>query len=210
MSKTFHKTILRVILVLIIVTGSVSAINAQNVALTAYAGFMYNSQIYYYLGEANVSNSASYGADVEVYIKKRISFQLLYNRCDPNVKFIEYGELKSGTFKMSIENIHTGLLMNFAYGSFKPYGSLTFGATRYHLKDLDVTDSWRFSIAPAFGTKIFINDIVGLKLQARLIVPMEFTDAKIFIETNKEDKVSNFGIPIVHADFTAGIFFVLK
>ncbi len=90
-------------------------------------------------------------------------------------------------------------MLELAYGEVKPFIALSFGATRFHLKDLDISDSWRFSVAPVFGTKIYFNDVVGLRLQGRLLLPMEFTDAKIFIHSDEKAN-KDFNIPIVQGD----------
>jgi hypothetical protein len=139
-----------------------------------------------------------------------MSLVIMYNRCDPKVKFLEYGHLRTGIYKMSINNFYVGVLMNFAYGNIKPYGSVSLGASQFHLKKTDVNDSWRFSVAPAFGSKFFFNDVLGLRLQVRLFLPMEFTDEKIFVGSDTENSQNDFGIPVIQADLTAGLFVVIK
>ncbi len=198
------------LLILLLVFGLNTSLFAQISELSASAGFMFNGKISYYEGEANVFNNVSYGGIFGVAITSRIKIETIYNRCDTKVEFLEYNYLNKGTYKMLVENFHVGAMLELAYGNVKPYVALSLGATRFHLKDISEADSWRFSVAPAFGTKFFFNDIVGMRLQARLILPMEFSDAQIFINSEEDKEIRNFRIPIVQADITAGIFVVLK
>ena len=97
-----------------------------------------------------------------------------------------------------------------------PFGVFTLGATRFDIKnavDLEgggtpvhYSDTWAFSIALAGGAKIFLAERIGIRLQARLGMPMLFNGLYLGIGTGGASGGASFRVPLVQFDLSAGLF----
>ena len=97
-----------------------------------------------------------------------------------------------------------------------PFGVFTLGATRFDIKnavDLEgggtpvhYSNTWAFSIALAGGAKIFLAERIGIRLQARLGMPMLFNGLYLGIGTGGASGGASFRVPLVQFDLSAGLF----
>lgn len=91
------------------------------------------------------------------------------------------------------------------------FGTFKVGAIYYNTKNVE--DVWRFLINIGGGLKYFINDKVGIKLQANMYLPLYFNGGGIYCGIGSSG--SNCGaslnstIIVFQGDLTAGIIFNL-
>lgn len=94
---------------------------------------------------------------------------------------------------------------------FIPYGLFTLGVSRY-APEKATEEYWRFAINAGLGVKYFITDNVGLRIQARLLMPLYFSGAGFGCSIGTGGSGCGtgigFGSEILQADFTGGV--VLK
>ena len=89
-----------------------------------------------------------------------------------------------------------------------PFGSFNIGATRFNLKEsysygeLNAGEKWYMSVALAAGAKILLGDALGIRLQARVGMPMSFNG--LWLGTGGSG--ASFYVPVAQFDFTAGVF----
>ena len=67
-------------------------------------------------------------------------------------------------------------------------------------------DTYTFSIALAGGAKIFLGERLGLRLQARLGMPMLFNGLYLGVGTGGASGGLSFHVPTVMFDLSAGVF----
>lgn len=95
--------------------------------------------------------------------------------------------------------------------SFVPYGLLTLGMARF-APELATQDYFRFAMNAGLGMKYFFTDKVGIRLQARLLMPLYFSGAGFGCSIGTGGSGCGtgvgFGSEILQADFTGGV--VLK
>ncbi|MCK4747444.1 MAG: hypothetical protein KAT15_10425, partial [Bacteroidales bacterium] len=99
--------------------------------------------------------------------------------------------------------------VDLATDKIKPFGAVTLGLARFHLKqttgDLREADEWKFSATLGGGVKIFLHDRIGIRLQARLGLPMTFEGLWVGGGTGGASGGASFRIPIVQLDLSAGL-----
>ena len=121
-------------------------------------------------------------------------------------------------FNVSIEYYQVGGLQQVDVGSpvLAPFGAFTLGATRFNVTDrVDLEgdgsayysgDAWAFSATLSGGAKIFLHERIGIRLQARLGMPMLFNGLYLGIGTGGISSGASMRVPLVQFDLTAGVF----
>jgi hypothetical protein len=194
----------------------VTTTQAQKAEIGGFYGISFNSQIRTYYGEFKVDDKANYGGQLSIAMSSSTFLELLYNRTDTKVQY--YSLNTSDPIDMSIEYYHVGGLQQMDIGSDRlaPFGVFTLGATRFDLKDpvdfenpgtpVYYGDSWMFSIALAGGAKIYLHERIGIRLQARLGMPMRFNGLYLGVGTGGASAGAGFRVPLVNFDLSAGVF----
>ena len=132
--------------------------------------------------------------------------ELSYNRADSQIKYY-YNNVEE-PLDMSSEYFQIGGLRQVRISSdaILPFGSFSLGTTRFNLKEtygqFSQGDKWFMSIALAAGAKILLGDALGIRLQARVGMPMGFNG--LWVGTGGGGV--SFYVPVAQFDFTAGVF----
>ena len=206
------KTLLLVAAGLMLIT----ATQAQKAEIGAFYGISFNSKVRTYYGEFKVDNKANYGGQLSIALSPDVFLEFMYNRTDTRVQYFRYGDI-SQPFDISTEYIHVGGLQQVDVGSdvIVPFGGVTLGGTRFNLKqpvDFEGTgttitgDAWAFSMALAGGAKIYLHERIGIRLQARLGMPMLFNGLYVGVGTGGVSSGASFHVPLVQFDLSAGVF----
>ena len=78
-----------------------------------------------------------------------------------------------------------------------------------HPNESNYEDEWRFSIALGGGVKVEMSDKVGLRFQARLIIPMVFEGGSIYFGTGGSGVAVGAYTAFVEGDFSGGLYYRL-
>lgn len=207
------KTLLLVAAGLMLIT----SIQAQKAEIGGFYGISFNSKIRTYYGDFRIEDKANYGGQLSIALSSGTFVELMYNRTDTKVQYFDrFGA--SQPFDISIEYFHVGGLQQVDVGSemIAPFGNFTLGPTRFNIKnqvDLEGDgsnyysgDAWALSVALAGGAKIFLHERIGIRLQARLGMPMLFNGLYLGVGTGGVSSGASFRVPLVQFDLTAGVF----
>ena len=208
------KTLLLVAAGLMLITTT----HAQKAEIGAFYGIAFNSKIRTYYGDYKIDDKANYGGQLSIALSSETFLEFVYNRTDTRVQYFSYGGT-SQPFDLSIEYYHVGGLQQVDIGNDRiaPFGVFTLGATRFDIKnqvEFDdgnnsqtiSGDTYAFSIALAGGVKIFLGERLGLRLQARLGMPMLFNGLYLGVGTGGASGGMSFHVPTVMFDLSAGVF----
>ena len=208
------KTLLLVAAGLMLITTT----QAQKAEIGGFYGIAFNSKIRTYYGEYKIDDKANYGGQLSIAMAPETFLELMYNRTDTRVQYRDrFGT--SQPFDLSIEYYHVGGLQQVDIGNdmIAPFGVFTLGATRFNIKDpvefndgntsqTISGDTWAFSIALAGGAKIYLAERIGIRLQARLGMPMLFNGVYLGVGTGGASGGLSFHVPTVMFDLSAGLF----
>ena len=184
---------------------------SQAIELTGYGGYMVSGKADYYEGEINVGGAAVYGATLGVDMGPMV-IQFLYNRNETTARVRRYGfNGWEENIDMVVENYHIGvekLLMDDEM--IKPYGAFSLGVAAYTPKstrpELGSDAYTRFSIGMGLGVKIFPTEKIGIKLQAKMFMPLTFGGVGIACGSGSGcGSSAYFNVPIVHGEFSGGV-----
>jgi hypothetical protein len=190
---------------------------AQKAEIGGFYGISFNTQIRSYYGNFKVDDKANYGGQLSIAMSSQTFVELIYNRTDTRVQYFSSVNVLE-PLDIGIEYYQIGGLQQVDIGNdmIKPFGALSLGLTRFHLKDpvdfedtgskIRVDDKYTFSASAAGGVKVFLHERIGIRLQARLGVPMLFNGLWIGVGTGGASTGASFHVPLVMFDLSAGVF----
>jgi hypothetical protein len=212
-SRTFFSALLFTILLIPVISFS------QRVELTPFGGYLLGGSAEFYEGKFKVWNAPSYGGNLAFQAREGVLVELNYTRTDTRGDWQPYSEYFNEFPKDTID-----LAMNYLQvasvkevildnESVRPYGLFSIGTSWINPKTEEGENEWLFVVSLAGGVKYFFSDKIGIRLQARLLLPMIFNGGGFYFGVGTGGASSGWGVtstsPIVQGDFTGGLVFVL-
>jgi hypothetical protein len=157
-------------------------------------------------GEVNIIDDMNFGFQLNMPVRPGVKGELSYTRQNSYLKSDIPVDGDNKLFDMSVEYFHIGGLVEKPAGKASPFFLFTLGATRFAPKDVNLDDEWRFSIAAGLGTKIYASERFGVRLQARALMPMQFSGGGLWCGTGGCDVGVGAGIQMFQIDASAGLF----
>jgi hypothetical protein len=162
-------------LVLILVIYSSQNLSAQNIEINAFTGYQLNGKAKLYDGELRIDNSQNYGGKLAYGLSSSTFVELSYMRTDSEARFYPYGIGTPGDqFAFSSNWIQVGGLQSMNLGRIDPYGTIAMGLTIWSPKTSEYSSYTQFSITAGAGVKIWLSDMIGLRLQGSLLMPLVY------------------------------------
>ncbi len=183
--------------------------NAQ-IELNAYAGYVPGAKFAYnYNGSRlRIDGGGNFGFAIGKVLPNAMTVELSYNRFGSTLK--QDGGLNIFEPRdITVEYYQLGALKALMEGeTFIPYGLFSLGASRFAPAEAS-QDYWRFAINAGLGMKYFFTDKIGIRLQARLLMPLYFAGAGFGCGIGTGGASCGTGIgmgsEILQVDFTGGI-----
>jgi hypothetical protein len=196
------------------------AAQSSRVELTPYGGYMLAGSVKFYQGKVKIHDNASYGGMLGIRVDKTTLVELTYIRLDSKADWKPYSEYAFDYPEISDVAIAQNYIQVGAVNEIltdndqlRPYGTYSLGATWLHQKEGDVSDEWFFSVAAGLGLKYYITDRIGLRFQARLLLPLVFDGGGFYMGFGTSGTTTGVGVtsyaPLVQGDFTGGLIIQL-
>lgn len=212
-----HSRIITVLMVAFFAAALTTDVYAQErkIEISPFAGFQWSTKTYTTGGYLSTKDGVNFGGAIDIAVQRDLQLELLYIYCDTQTRFVsqsfvypssQYGDL--GVHYMQI-----GYVKGFKKGNIEPFGVFTLGAVMFSPSDLQLengtrltlSDTWRFAITIGGGAKIFFSEKLGIRLQARLMMPIYFSGVGMYVGTGGSGLGVTGGIPVLMGDFTAGL-----
>jgi hypothetical protein len=196
-------------ILLLVLLGGIFLTDARaqkNIEIGGFYGYTFNTRLRTYYGDYDVKDASNYGGQLSIGIATDMYLELSYNRMDSEVSYY-YNNLYE-PLDMSTEYYQIGTLREIQAGpdNIVPFGLVSIGASRFNLKesygDMTAGDFWFMDVQLGLGTKILLGERLGIRLQARMGLPMSFSG--LYIGTGGGG--ASFYVPMVQFDFTAGVY----
>jgi hypothetical protein len=177
------------------------------IEIVPFGGYMFGGRVDFYEGEYNISNGADYGLSLIVPVKHYVDLEVNYTRMQTTGTFRpildpEFGKTESD---LSINYFQIGSLkyMDLNNPKFKPFGSVSVGATWFDFADYD--DNVLFSVVLGAGMKFMFSDRVGIMLRGRMMMPMFFGGIGFHFGSGGSGLTMNNYAAIIQGDFNGGL-----
>lgn len=185
-----------------------SEISAQT-EIYGFGGYMTYSSVYVAEGTLSFNDGFNYGFGLDVPIDRGMFVELNYTHNQTSTRLRRHNGITEPLFDMNTHYFQVGALYEVKKGSNQkayPYGLLTLGATMFHPQDPKLSDEWFFSVSLGGGGKINLSKSVGLRLQARLLLPLVLSGGGLWCGTGGCGVGVGTWANLVQFDFTAGVF----
>ncbi len=192
-------------------------ISAQDhkVELTPFGGYMLGGSIKFYEGKFKVNNAACYGGMLAVQVRSGVFIEMSYTGMTTTGDWRPYNsysiDYPEKTVDMAVNHFQIGSVNELPLDneSIRPYGTVSVGTTWFNPKESNADDEWLFSVAAGLGLKYFFNERIGIRAQARLLLPLVYNGAGFYFGTGGSGAYVSSTAPIVQGDFTGGIIIAL-
>ncbi len=152
------------------------------IEITPFGGWHWTGKIPAYRQDIKVTDKGNYGIRGGVTVRDQMVVEFEWNHTDNAAEYYRY-DLGNG-FPDYDELVSTNLNMNYYMLGFLyeatydepliPYGLLNIGLLNVKAEITgDPSNNW-FTVGLGGGIKYFLSDNVGIRLQARLLLPMQF------------------------------------
>lgn len=216
----FTRLSVMAVVCLLVFIPSLSRAQNSRVEITPYGGYMLAGSVKFYQGKLKIHDNASYGGVLSIRMTNSTLVEFTYLRLDSKADWqpyreysIDYPEVLDvgiGQNYLQVGAVNEVVLDN---DQLRPYGTYSLGATWLHAKDADVPDEWFFSVTAGLGLKYYFTDRIGIRLQARLLLPLVFDGAGFYMGIGTGGASTGVGVtsyaPLVQGDFTGGLIIQL-
>jgi hypothetical protein len=206
-------------LAFLFIFSSIASAQSRRVEITPFGGYILGGSIKFYEGKFKIENSASYGGMLAVEIDRGYLIELSYTRMDSEGEWQPYSgfadDYPETTIDVAVNHLQIGSVKELELDNemIRPYGTFTLGTTWFHPKTDQGEDEWLFSVTGALGLKYFFTERIGIRVQARLLLPLIFEGAGFYMGIGTGGVSSGVGVtstvPIVQGDFTGGLIIAL-
>lgn len=188
------------------------AANAQTVEFTPFGGYVFPSRWNANGGSLYFYGAAQYGGMLSVGVHPEMDVSFIYNRIDTKVRPDYYSPI--GILPASVgvsENYYMlGFTKNFPVKpSIKPFASFNLGGVYLAPKDYNYYSYWFFAMGVDAGAKFYFNKVIGLRLQAQLMMPIQYGGFSFYYGTGGGGTSAYVTSTKLDFGFTGGLIFRL-
>jgi hypothetical protein len=164
------------------VSGGASA-QDHGIMVTALGGYQWGGTFKGYYGEARLNDAGNWGIALDIPVHHRDAFvELIYTRQVTDLTYREYGSGNPSEeqFDIAVEYYHVGGLYTMDKDGPKPFGTMSFGATRFAPQGTVYSSEWMFSAAFGLGVIVPVSLRIGIRTHVRLLLPFVYSGGGIW------------------------------
>jgi hypothetical protein len=174
-----------------------------------FGGYMTYSSVAVREGDLKFDDGPNYGFGIDIGVQRGMFVELNYTHNQTSVRLQRFNGPNEQLFDMNTHYFQIGAQYEFRKSPKQkafPYTLATLGATLFDAKDPSLSDEWRFSVAFGGGGKFYLSDKIGLRLQARMLLPMTFSGGGMWCGGGGCSAGIGAWAVLVQFDFTVGVF----
>jgi hypothetical protein len=150
----------------------------MGIMVAPFASYQWGGTVKGRDGEAKLNDAGAWGFTIDVPVHHREAYlELSYSRQETELLVREYGtgEPLREAFDLSVEYFQIGGLYMAPRGGARPFGTMTLGATRFAPQNSIYSSEWLFSATLGLGIFVPVNERIGLRTHARLLLPFQYS-----------------------------------
>jgi hypothetical protein len=165
-------------------------------------------------GTVVIDGSIDFGGTLAYSIRPGYEVELLYIYVPTHARFAAFNPaLSSDRVALGEHWIQLGGVVSRPLGKIEPFGAVSAGMVIFHADTIHFqdgssyssSDQVRFAFTAGLGFKYWITDRLGLRFEARALVPVYFSGGGFWVGTGGASVGLSGGIPFAQFDFTGGI-----
>lgn len=193
---------------------SVLIYSQDKIELTPTYGIHFGGKAYYYEGDIKIDDNQTYGIILSMPIDWNVRGEFAWSRSDSKGSFFARRPgYDNAEFDVASNYFLLSGVKSVGSEQFQGFGGASLGAAWFDAKSSNVSDVWRFSFSLQAGAKVYLSDLIGLRVQGRLLVPLYFAGGGMFCGIGTGGSGCGVSIgstsAILQGDISAGIIFQL-
>lgn len=155
----------------------------HGIMITPFASYQWGGTFKGYYGEAKLNDSGAWGFAIDIPVHGKDAFvELIYSRQVTDLTYREYGSGNPADeiFDIAVEYYQIGGLYTMDKDGPKPFGTMTFGATRFAPQNSAYSSEWMFSAAFGLGVIVPVSQRIGIRTHVRLLLPFMYSGGGIW------------------------------
>ena len=197
------------ILVLMVLLDPLQILAQSRIEISPYGGYMFGGKLRFYEGDLKIDDNVNYGLAMDFAVATDTKIEISWSQMSTTARFkpyFGYDYLNADPFDVNVGYIQVGSIRELDLdNNIVPYGGMTLGAAYFAPQNSVYSDSWKFAAGLGLGTKIWITDKVGLRLQGRLLLPFFWAGAGFTVGTGGSGFSVGAGTSMLQGDFTGGL-----
>jgi hypothetical protein len=188
------------------------------VELTPYGGWLWTGSVYlptysgyYNSQDAKVTDMGNYGVRLGVRLPSYVIAEFEWNHTNVDFEYRDFSGERQ-TVPVSANYYWIGGVRELQEGPMIPFGIFNIGAANFKNTE-NGNNATYFAVGFGGGIKYFMNDKVGIRLQARIMAPMTFSGVYLGCGIGTGGAGCSTGVnsysSIIQGDFTGGIILKL-
>jgi hypothetical protein len=167
----------KLLIILCLLSANQVFVMAQHFEITGFGGYVFPSTWYASYGNLHYQGSAQYGGMLSLGASRVMDFDFIYNRIDTKVNVT--GSYYDDNVPVSMNYWMLGGTKNFRVNPvISPFIGLNLGGCVMSPKSTDTYDYgnynyWFFAMGFDAGLKVYINKVIGLRLQGQILMPVQ-------------------------------------
>lgn len=150
--------------------------NGQRFEITPQYGYQVGAKWNYYGGYVKLKSSDQFGLTASLNLSEDMQAEFMWAQQNTSVaiKDVVYYPREEEISDIRVNHYQFGIIYKFGYDDLVPFAGLSAGWASFNPEELGYSTNTRFSLGATGGMKYFFSDRVGLRLQAQLLMPIEW------------------------------------
>jgi hypothetical protein len=184
----------------------ISDLSAQT-EIFGFGGYMMTTNTAVAQGDLKIDDVPNYGLGVDFTMRRGTQLELLWISEQTHVRLKRYPSgITEDLFDMNVHYFQIGVVQEMGRDKARPFIAFTIGATLFDAKDATVSDEWLASLTFGGGGKFDLSKNIGIRLQARILLPLIFSGGGLWCGTGGCGVGVGSWSPFVQFDLTAGVY----
>jgi len=197
----------KTLILLLLAVGGPLIAWAQHAEITPFGGYVFPARWYAGSGSLYFNGNAQYGGIASLGISRVVDISFIYNRIDTKVSpdIVGYTLGETGVS----ENYYLlGVTKNFRINDIlSPFASMNIGGVYMDPKSSAYYSYWFFAVGFDAGVKVYFSKVVGLRLQAQLMMPVQSGGFTFYFSPGGSGSSVYLNSTLVDFGFTGGLIF---
>jgi hypothetical protein len=164
------------IVIVLLFAGS-AKVKAQRIELSPFIGYETGSTVYTSLGYLYIGDGMDYGGNLDFNLGRNRFAEISYSHMMTTLN-VDEGYNERFLCDLGVNYYSIGVLQETQpLAKISPYGLLTLGWVNYNPQSEDISGENKMHFSLAGGIKIKASERIGLRLQARLLMPIFYAGA---------------------------------
>jgi hypothetical protein len=197
-------------IVFFLLFAGLEGVQAQRIELSPFIGYETGSTVYTSLGYLYIGDGMDYGGTLDFNLGRNRFAEISYSHMMTKLNVDEgYNELY--LCDLGINYYSIGILQETKpLSKVSPYGLFTLGWVNYNPQTDDFSGENKMHVSLAGGIKIRATEKIGLRLQARLLMPIFYAGTYFSTGSGGTDMTVSATSVAFQGDFTAALVFVIR